>query len=157
MISLNLGAGGRIRAGYVNVDRVQLPGIDVVHDLDVGPWPWADGTAEEIRARDVFEHVNDPILFMTECHRILAPGGVLWIRTPHISSLDSFTDPTHKRHLTEHSFNYWIPGNVYYAEHNAAYGGVAFGAHSLRMDQGSMVVQLVKLPRDETLDPEDPA
>lgn len=46
-------------ADCVNLDRVALPGIDVVHDLDVGPWPFEDGAASSIEAKDVFEHVND--------------------------------------------------------------------------------------------------
>lgn len=152
MSGINLGAGGKPLPDYVNVDRVQLPGIDVVHDLDIGPWPFGSETYTEIRAKDVFEHVNDPILFMTECWRILTPGGKLWIRTPHYRSVDSFTDPTHKRHCTEHSFSYWIPGNVYFEEHNAAYGGVRFTGVSLRMDAGSMIVHLEKLSLPESLD-----
>lgn len=154
---LNLGAGGAPLAGHVNVDRVQLPGIDVVHDLDAGPWPFPDGVVTWIEAKDVFEHVSDPILFMTECWRVLVPMGCLRIRTPHYSSPDAFTDPTHRRHCTEYSFHYWIPGNVYYEQHNAAYGGVAFHLVSMQMDAGSMVVHLLKRSLTESLDVEVPA
>ncbi|HZR54573.1 MAG TPA: hypothetical protein VFB06_34370 [Streptosporangiaceae bacterium] len=145
---LNLGSGGRPLRGYVNVDRVQVDGVDVVHDLDVGPWPWSDESAEEIEARDVFEHVADALLFMTECWRILAPYNLLRIHTPYWRSIDAFTDPTHRRFPTEHTFDYWIPGTVLYGASNAAYGGVAYQRVHMGLDGGSLDVVLRKLPRD---------
>jgi hypothetical protein len=76
------------------------------------------------------------------------PGMTLWIRTPNImlSLADAFTDPTHKRFPTWNTFDYWIPGTVYYKEHNQAYGGgVAFKREESRPDDGSMVVVLSKI------------
>lgn len=139
---LNLGAGSKSLSGYVNVDRVQLPGINVVHDLDVTPWPWEDGSADRITAIDVFEHVADAIAFMAESHRILKAGGILFMRTPHISSLDAFTDPTHKRFPTQYTWDYWIPGTVLFASHNAAYGGVSFTSVDHEMVDGQQQVTL---------------
>lgn len=143
---LNLGAGCRPMNGWVNVDRVPLPGIDQVWDLDMKVWPIDSGSVEAIRARDVFEHVNDAVVFMTECHRILVDGGDLWIRTPNVqlNMGDAFTDPTHRRFPTWDSFNYWIPGTRHFDEHNAAYGGVAFHLQDRRPDDGSMVIVLSK-------------
>lgn len=145
-MKLNLGAGGRCLPGWVNVDRVQLPGIDQVWDLDLPVWPVQSGAVEEITARDVFEHVADPIRFMVECHRVLMDKGMLWIRTPNIAlSLgDAFTDPTHRRFPTWNTFDYWVPGTRYYQEHNAAYGGVAFTMVDKQSDDGSMLVILEK-------------
>lgn len=123
---VNLGAGGKALDGYVNVDLVHQDGIDVMHDLDVFPWPWEDASVEEIVAFDVFEHVDHPVQFMTECHRILRPGGLLSIHTSWIGNPESFTDPTHKRFCTKQTFDYWIPGTTMYDGYNKAYGGVAF-------------------------------
>lgn len=142
---VNLGSGGRPLAGWVNVDVADIPGVDLVHDLDVGPWPFESGTVEMITAKDVFEHVNNPVLFMTECHRILGPGRTLFIRTPHWRSIDAFTDPTHRRFPTEHTFDYWIPGTIYHSEHNAAYGGVSFEKVSLSVADGAVSVRLRRL------------
>lgn len=144
---LNLGAGGHPEEGYVNVDRVALPGIERVHDLDVGPWPWGAGSVSVVRAKDVFEHVNDPVLFVNECWRVLVDGGLLWIRTPHYRSPDAFTDPTHKRFLTEHSFDYWIADTMLFADHNAAYGGAVFELATFTPDGGSMIFRLRKMPK----------
>lgn len=145
---LNLGSGSRPMADAVNVDRAGP--ADYLWDLDVTPWPWHNGTIEEIHARDLFEHVADAVLFMRECHRVLTPGGMLWIRTPNIalSMGDAFTDPTHRRFPTWSTFDYWIPGTRYYEEHNQAYGGFAFDLVDRRPDNGSMVVILHKVARD---------
>lgn len=156
MTHLNLGAGYRLLPDAVNVDRVQLPGIDEVWDLDVTPWPVPDQSCSRVTARDVFEHVSDAVAFMTECHRVLIDGCMLWIRTPNIalSTSDAFTDPTHKRFPTWETFDYWIPGTRYYEEHNAAYGGVAFQLEDKRPDDGSMVVVLRKFVERDPLIPD---
>jgi len=46
---------------------------------------------------------------MAEVHRIAQPGAEILIVTPHYSSLDSYTDPTHLFHLAIHSFDYFEP------------------------------------------------
>jgi len=107
-----------------------------VHDLDVRPWPFETNSVTRIEAKDVFEHVVDAVGFMTETHRILKPGMVLHIRTPHWRSMDAYTDPTHRRFPTEHTFDYWIPGTVLYTHHNAAYGAVAFRRLFITVDPG---------------------
>ena len=142
---LNLGCGSQAKDGWVNLDIAAQAGVDVVHDLDVGPWPFEDRTAEQIEAWDVFEHVADPVLFMTECHRILRPFKYLHVHTPHYTSPDAFTDPTHRRFPTEHTFDYWIPGTHLYRRHNAGYGGVAFELLDMHMDSGSLDLTLRKL------------
>lgn len=120
-MKLNLGAGSRPEQGYVNVDQVALPGIEVVHDLNVAPWPWDDGTAFEVKAEDVFEHVDDPLLFMAELWRVLAVNAEVWIHTSYHGEVGSFTDPTHKRFCTLNTFDYWIPGTYLNERYGAAY------------------------------------
>lgn len=73
---LNVGCGGDIKPGYTNVDFRALPGVDVVHDLTVFPWPFPDESAEEILLLDVLEHFPyrlTPLILM-ECFRILIPS-----------------------------------------------------------------------------------
>ena len=93
---LNLGCGTDVRAGYVNVDVAPLPGVDVVHDLDMLPLPFEDGAFAEVIAQDVLEHV-DLVAVLRECHRILQPGGSLRVQSPHFTSASVHIDPTHRR------------------------------------------------------------
>ena len=124
---LNLGCGHDILRGWVNVDQSDRLGPNVmVWDLDVLPWPWPEDIAEEIRGVDIYEHVNNPVGFMMEAHRVLKPGGFLRLQTCYWQSMDAYTDPTHKRASTEDSFDFWVPGTIYYKHQNDQMGGMAY-------------------------------
>lgn len=143
---LNLGSGSTAREpDVVNVDRVALPEVDVVHDLDVVPWPWDDASVQAIGAQDLFEHVADPVGFMTESHRVLEVGGTLHIKSPHYKHQDAFTDPTHRRFCTPYTWDYWIDRTVLHTLHNAAYGGVTYTMDFRQIFNGSIFIQLKKI------------
>jgi predicted SAM-dependent methyltransferase len=93
---LNVGCGHDVRAGYVNQDVADLPGVDVVCELGEEKLPFEDGSFDVILARDVLEHV-DLIPALRELHRVLAPGGRLVISTVHFTSKNLWVDPTHRR------------------------------------------------------------
>lgn len=143
---LNLGSGSMPKEeGVVNVDIAALPEVDVVHDLDVIPWPFDDACADAVTAIDVFEHVANPIGFMTESHRVLETGGSLYLKVPHFRHPDAFTDPTHRRFCTQHTWDYWIKGQVLFDLHNAAYGGVSFTLAGQDVVNGSIFTVLQKI------------
>ena len=106
---LNVGAGHDIRPGWVNLDVAQLPGTDVVHDLEEMPWPFPDSAFDEIIAINVLEHLSDTIRVMEELHRISAPGARLTIRVPYWNSPDAISDPTHKSVFNERTFDFFDP------------------------------------------------
>ena len=107
--------------GFVNVDRYSGPRIDRVHDLDVHPWPFEDESVTELRAFDVYEHVVDPLGFMAEVWRVCRPQASVRLRTTKWDTRQSYTDPTHRRFLTEESFDYWIPGTEFHRKYGAGY------------------------------------
>ncbi len=109
---LHLGCGRDVRPGYVNVDRVPLPGVDVVLDLE-SPLPFRDGAFDEIFSSHVLEHVDRFVPLMGEMHRVCAPGGRLRHFVPHLSFFGSFTDPTHRRFFGYHSFDYFADDGDY--------------------------------------------
>ena len=75
-IKLNLGSGARPEKGWVNVDIVDLPEVDVVHDLTKFPWPFEDNSVDQIKSEHLIEHFDGLtfIKFMDECYRILKPA-----------------------------------------------------------------------------------
>lgn len=113
-LKINFGAGNDIKPGFVNVDMVKLEGIDIVHNLMNFPYPFADNSASEIHAVDVLEHlppyINEDhgvIRFIEECHRILKPGGILYIQTPGWKAEFLWIDPTHVRGFDIQSMDFF--------------------------------------------------
>lgn len=110
---LNVGCGKNIKEGYINLDIKQIPGIDVIHDLNKFPYPLKSNDFDEILCQDILEHVDNLLLVMNEIYRILKPNGLLKIRVPHFTSSIAFNDPTHKHFFAWDSFNYFLKSNPY--------------------------------------------
>lgn len=115
-LKINLGAGEDNESDWVNVDMIDLPGIDVVHNLIKFPYPFEDNSADEIKAVDVLEHLppyigdeHGVIKFINECHRILKPGGTLYMQTPGWRARFLWIDPTHVRGFDIQSMDFFDP------------------------------------------------
>ncbi len=103
---LNLGCGKVRIPGSIGVDRVKIEDyVDVVHDLDVLSYPFESDSVDEIHFYHVLEHLHDPLKKLEEIYRILKPGGILYMRVPHFSSMGAFTDLTHIRPFGYFSFD----------------------------------------------------
>lgn len=87
-------------AGAIGMDIHPFDGVDVVADLDGEGWPFRGDAFDEIQASHVIEHVEDVIGFLREMHRVGRPGALVHVITPHFTSLTSWGDPTHRRHLS---------------------------------------------------------
>lgn len=144
-MNLNLGSGTLCYDNAVNLDRVGLPGVDVIHDLDVMPWPFGSCTFDEVWGTQVFEHVADPVGFMAEVWRVLTPGGLCFLTVPYWRSENAFTDPTHRRFCTERTFDYWCPGTALHAQFGAQYAGrCVFDKEQVTVADEDLVVRLRK-------------
>lgn len=107
---LIIGCGTKSEKGATNLDMVQMPGVDVQHNLDVFPYPFDDNTFDEVNARDVLEHVDNLVGVMNEIWRIMKPGATLWIRGPHGAYPEQvWRDPTHRRAFVPGTFDNWDP------------------------------------------------
>lgn len=99
----------------VGMDKQDLPGVDVVHDWNVFPWPFEDGSVLTIIASHVVEHVNPAdggfIRWMDEAWRVLRPNGQIAIVTPYGSSSYYLQDPTHCNPCSERTVWYFDPGH----------------------------------------------
>jgi len=105
---LDVGCGWNKMPGAIGIDSNAKTHADVIHDLGIIPYPFADSEFDEIICRHVIEHVPDVMAFVTELYRIAKPGGRITIVTPHYSNPDWPTDPTHRNHLNSYSFNWFI-------------------------------------------------
>ncbi|MEK7203302.1 MAG: methyltransferase domain-containing protein [Patescibacteria group bacterium] len=111
---LNLGCGDVKILGFLGVDRVKTLATDLVHDLNILPYPFADNSVEEIIADNILEHLEDVISVMEELYRVCQNGAVVKVSLPYYKSSGAFTDPTHKHFFTENSFQYFSPEHEYH-------------------------------------------
>ena len=66
---LNVGCG-YTSYGDINLDYRELPNVDVVHDLNVFPYPFEDKSFDEILCFEVLEHLHSPYTTLKELRRI---------------------------------------------------------------------------------------
>lgn len=143
---LELGCGMAPTAGYEHHDRSRHSShVDIVHDLNALPWPWADESCSEILALDVFEHLQPmPEHWLRECHRILAPGGVLHLRVPIFGSPWHVIDPTHVRGFHPLNFDFFIHGRPYWLKNGHYYFDFSFREGEVWTEEHNIVAKLTK-------------
>jgi SAM-dependent methyltransferase len=120
-IRLNLGCGRFPIPGWVNVDSVALPEVDVVADLEAASLPFEDDSVTEIAGSHLLEHIRNSLGLMQELHRIAKPGARAIFRVPYGSSDDADTDPTHVRRYYWGSWGYF--SQPYYWRADYGYRG----------------------------------
>lgn len=119
---------------WLNVDKFDMPGVDVPLDLFRYPWVgFGDNSVDEIWCSHIVEHIPhetrmsrhlSPIdrdgqkrwreleeldgwfAFFAECWRILKPDGMLTVLCPWGFSTEAIQDPTHTRAIVPETFHY---------------------------------------------------
>ena len=92
--TLVLGCGESRVKDAIHVDVNPLAQPDVLHDLNITPYPFEENEFDEIQAFHVLEHLDNPFGIMKELHRIIKPGGLLHLKVPHCTR--GFTHTQHK-------------------------------------------------------------
>ena len=105
-LSLDLGCGQDKVPGAIGMDRARLPSVDVIYDVERIPYPFRADSFAECYLHHLLEHVSEPLEVLEEVWRVGRPGAIVSIRVPHFSSLYAWSDPTHRRPYTYHSFDY---------------------------------------------------
>ncbi len=99
-LKLNIGCGGDIRPGYVNIDRhskdfietrygVELGETPPVFDLDILHLPYQDSSVDEVLCLAFLEHLSfeDEGKFLREVQRVLRRGGTFHFTVPDFENL----------------------------------------------------------------------
>jgi SAM-dependent methyltransferase len=107
LIRLNLGVGRRPREGYYGLDWIEMPGVDVVADLNEPFTELPDNSVEAIYTHHTFEHVVNFLPLLKEVHRVVVPDGRVEVVVPHFSNPYGYSDPTHVRFFGLYTFYYF--------------------------------------------------
>jgi ubiquinone/menaquinone biosynthesis C-methylase UbiE len=92
----------------IGVDRADLPGVDIVADLEYGLPFVPDHCVDEIHSKSFFEHVHNFEFLMREIVRVLKPQGTAHVFVPHFSNPYYYSDPTHMRFFGLYTFYYFV-------------------------------------------------
>jgi ubiquinone/menaquinone biosynthesis C-methylase UbiE len=114
---LNLGCGHDIKPteeGWVNVDWLKLPGVDINFDLTKTPWPFEDNTFDEVYSRGTLMLLPDLIGNMQEIGRISKNGAKLTSIEACFPCFTSMQDPLVKTLFCWNKMNYFDGENEYY-------------------------------------------
>ena len=120
VMKLDIGCGHYKDMDFIGIDIQKLPGVDIVHDLNIHPWPILAGSIEFAKAWHIVEHIpktcvtesgtRKPFIeFMDECWRVLKTGARIDIETPYGSSDGFLHDPTHCNPVDEITFEHFDP------------------------------------------------
>lgn len=109
---LDLGCGKKKRPGAIGVDYSDRHNADVIHDLNIFPYPFDNDSIDQVYLDNVLEHLAEPMRVMEEVYRITKPGGGVKVIVPYFRSEWAFIDPTHKAFYTVDSFAYYDPRHI---------------------------------------------
>ncbi len=100
MIKIELGCGRTKQEGYIGVDRFDMPGVDVVADLN-SKFPFDDDSIDEIWACHSLEHLEDLSHVFSEIYRIIKNKGIVRILAPYYFTTLNISNFYHKNVWTE--------------------------------------------------------
>lgn len=120
---MNVGCGRNIMLGWVNVDSVALPGVDLVCDLNDRPAVICrnESQFDQFLLSHVIEHLTNPLAAMETLWYWATPDATMQILCPYGTSDDADEDPTHVRRMFPGSFGYF--GQPYYWRADYGYRG----------------------------------
>ena len=106
---LDIGCGKKKVSGAIGIDVNPELDADVVHDLNVFPYPFEDGYFDQVYILGTLFLLDDPVKVMEEVYRICKTGAHVVVLQPYFRSVWNFVDPWVKNFGTVHSFAFYDP------------------------------------------------
>ena len=95
-VKLELGPGDKpVYEDSIKIDRVNLPTVDIVADVEQGLGFLRDDCVDLIYSSHFMEHIANVEFVMREFYRVLRSGGKLYMIVPHFSNPYYYSDYTH--------------------------------------------------------------
>lgn len=116
MIRLDLCCGNGKQEGFVGMDKRDIPGVDIVHDITVFPWPLEDDSCSHVFMSLAWAIIEPKyrIDVMDEVWRVLSADGTLKIFDTYYLSPNAHHDPIAYSSPNETTFLYFDPRNYKY-------------------------------------------
>jgi|SRR5215813_11101723 len=134
-MKLYFGCGNHRVEGFIGVDRIKTDQVDIVHDMNLYPYPFADSTVDEVLLINILEHFPDTVKVMEEMWRICRNGAIVRIVVPYYNSPGACQDPTHKSFFTENTFDYFTEAGTTPLSQYNYYSSARFKILSVVPDQ----------------------
>jgi hypothetical protein len=110
-MKLDVGCVRNKHFGFTGIDCVVGTDVDIVHNLNLIPWPVDSDSVEEIMMHDVIEHLPATVQIFNELHRIAKAGCRVEMTYPYWRSFGCYSDPTHVHYFNEYMIEYFMsPG-----------------------------------------------
>lgn len=117
-MKIELGGGGSPKGeGFVNVDIMDLPGVDIICDVRNAPLPFQDDSVDEVYSSHMFEHLSAVEFPLHEIARVCKLGAKFEMRVPHTLSAMAMVlghtttvSPDWVRHWCEEYVGVWWAG-----------------------------------------------
>lgn len=109
-MKIDVACGMAKKEGFVGMDISDIPGVDIVHDLNIYPWPIESNSVEEIYCSHYVEHVPELFKFFDELYRIMKTGAKAVLIAPYWNSMRAWQDPTHVNGISENTYLYCVKG-----------------------------------------------
>lgn len=107
---LNVGAGDT-EWGDLRIDVEAVGSIEALADMH--NLPFVENQFSEILMDNVLEHTPYTTPVLEEIHRVLRPGGIVYVFVPYYTAHGAYSDPTHRSFFTEQTFDYYVANAKY--------------------------------------------
>ncbi|WP_068776001.1 methyltransferase domain-containing protein [Paenibacillus sp. FJAT-26967] len=100
-MKIDLGCGSRKHPGFIGLDRISLPGVDVECDLNTGI-PCEDHSVDFVMASRSLEYMDDLMGIMREIYRVCRHKAIVCILAPYAHTSYHLTNPYFRSYFDEH-------------------------------------------------------
>ena len=102
---LDIGCSKYKKAGFIGIDILRNPNIDVV--ADARQLPFKDNSIDAVYSRYALEHIPDNLKVLSELWRTCKPGAQIQLILPHFSNPSYYDDLTHVYQYSTRSFEHY--------------------------------------------------
>lgn len=110
-IRLDVGCGIHKQKGFIGMDQINHECVDIVHDVQVFPWPIPDDICLQIVMSHLWEHIEPKYRFqlMDELWRVCRHDAQLFLSAPYAGSPLEAAHPAHYMCPNRATFQFFDP------------------------------------------------